>query len=172
MNPEIVQDALERFESPLIEFTRRITGDVESARDVVQDVFLKLWRVDPMNEPAVAAHLAEWLYTVCRHRALDHMRKETAMKTRDLRVGERHGAAGETPPLTAVESRDDFRTVMRWLEKLPPKQAEAVRLKFQGQLSYPEIARVMGESLGNVGWLIHQGIKTLRERVAVKEARS
>jgi RNA polymerase sigma factor (sigma-70 family) len=171
MRPDIVRDALERFERPLIEFARRVTGDVESARDVVQDVFLKLWRVDGALEPEVEAHLAEWLYTVCRRQALDLMRKETAMKTRERRVGE--GSPAETPRAGAeIDSADEARNVMREIERLPVKQAEALRLKFQGGLRYDEIARVMGESLGTVSWWIHQGIKTLRSRVEAKEVRS
>lgn len=169
MRQEIVREALERHERPLIEFAKRITGDVESARDVVQEVLLKLWRVDERVEPDITAHLAEWLYTVCRRQAVDHTRKETAMKTRERRVG----AATEPTVLPSnAERADEYRNVVAHLDRLPSKQAEALRLKFQGGLSYQEISRVMGETLGNVGWLIHQGIKTLRARVEAKEVRS
>lgn len=171
MKPDIVRDALLRFERPLIEFARRVTGDVESARDVVQDVFLKLWRVDEAVEPDVSAHLPEWLYTVCRRQALDLVRKESAMRTRERRVGESSPEPASRSTVE-VDSADEVRSVIREIERLPAKQAEALRLKFQGGLRYDEIARVMGESLGSVSWWIHQGIKTLRNRVEAKEVRS
>ncbi len=169
MNPETVRQALERFERPLLEFGKRITGDLESARDVVQDTFLKLCRVDPSSESDVTAHLAEWLFTVCRHQALDQLRKEQAMRTREKRVSAMEPIPGGT---SEAEQRDDYRSIVMWLDKLPGKQAEALRLKFQGGLSYVEIGRVMGETIGNVGWLIHEGIKKLRERAKTSEVRA
>ena len=52
------------------------------------------------------------------------------------------------------------------LDGLPPRQQEVLRLRFQAGLTYKEIQRVTGHSLGNVGYLIHVGIRTLRERLA------
>ncbi len=66
---------MERFERPLVAYAARITGDVESGRDVVQDAFLRLCH----EGPGVRDHLAQWLYTVCRNRALDIRRKEHRM---------------------------------------------------------------------------------------------
>ena len=68
---------VERYEGQLVRYAARITGDVERGRDVVQDAFLRLWREDRAK---VDGHLAEWLYTVCRNRALDVQRKERRMK--------------------------------------------------------------------------------------------
>jgi len=52
-----------------------ITGDIEQAREVVQDTFLKLCRQKPAQ---IRNYLAQWLYTVCRNRALDVLRKRDA----------------------------------------------------------------------------------------------
>jgi DNA-directed RNA polymerase specialized sigma24 family protein len=60
--------------------------------------------------------------------------------------------------------------VLPRLERLPGKQREALRLKFQSGLSYKEIAAVMDETVGNVGWLIHVGLKGLRGRLAAEGA--
>ena len=72
-NSEFLALALERYEAPLVEYATRILGDVEHARDVVQDTFLKLCRAGPGK---VRDHLAQWLFTVCRNRAYDVRRKE------------------------------------------------------------------------------------------------
>ena len=63
-----VQDALRRFAGPLTRYAARITGDAERARDVVQDTFVRLWAADTAR---LNGKLAEWLFTVCRRRALD-----------------------------------------------------------------------------------------------------
>lgn len=55
-----IQDVLERWEGPLLRYTRSITGDLEAARDVVQDAFLRLC-AQPRER--VEARVAEWLFT-------------------------------------------------------------------------------------------------------------
>ena len=71
-----VREAVERFERPLAIYATRLVGDVETARDVVQDTFMRLCGQD---HASVGDHLAEWLFTVCRNRALDVLRKEHRM---------------------------------------------------------------------------------------------
>lgn len=58
---------LEKHEGPLTRYAARITGDLDRARDAVQETFLRLCSEDPAE---VDGHLAQWLYTVCRSRAL------------------------------------------------------------------------------------------------------
>lgn len=73
MSPEeIIDQALRRYERPLISYARDITGDVDSARDAVQETFLRLSR---QNVSVLAPRLAPWLFLVCRNCALDHKRK-------------------------------------------------------------------------------------------------
>lgn len=165
MNADFVKTALERFERPLLEYARRLTGDLDAARDVVQESFIKLCRIE---DPAVAEHLAEWLYTVCRHQAFDQGRKERAMKLRERKLE----PAVPEPTGAQSERRDEFDSALRHLEHLPEKQQEVIRLRFQGGLSYAEISRVTGDSVGNVGWLLHQALKGLRERMLAKEVRA
>jgi RNA polymerase sigma-70 factor (ECF subfamily) len=53
---------------------------------------------------------------------------------------------------------------MKILNTLPANQQEVIRLKFQGDLSYLEISRITSLSVSNVGFLIHTGLKTIREK--------
>ena len=71
-----VRAAVDRFEGPLTTYACRLIGDRDRACDVVQDTFLKLCLQD---RAWVDSHLAEWLFTVCRNRALDVLRKEGHM---------------------------------------------------------------------------------------------
>ena len=61
------------FESPLIGYAATILNDPDRARDVVQDTFIRLCQQDPGK---VRDHLKSWLFTVCRNRALDLLRKD------------------------------------------------------------------------------------------------
>lgn len=165
-----VRDALTRYEGPLLRYVQRITGNLESARDVVQDAFLKLCTSPPAK---VKGHEAPWLYTVCRNRALDVRRKESRMNpiTEPMMAVE---ASADPSPSEALERRETESQVLACLSLLPEKQQEAIRLKFQDGLSYKEISAITGNTVSHVGVLIHNGMKTLRENMAhlAKEATS
>lgn len=68
-----------------------------------------------------------------------------------------------------ASQREAASGVMGALENLPERQQEILRLKFQSGLSYQEIARVMDLSVGNVGFIIHTALKTLRVRMLAAE---
>ncbi|MEX0725250.1 MAG: sigma-70 family RNA polymerase sigma factor, partial [Planctomycetaceae bacterium] len=108
-------------------------------------------------------HATAWLYTVCRHRAIDMRRKEQRMSP-TLDVQQLTSDAGERDPHDAVVRQDEFRRIYEQLKHLPENQQEAIRLKFQSGLSYREISEVTGITVTQVGVLIHRGIKTLREQ--------
>ncbi|MCB9897891.1 MAG: sigma-70 family RNA polymerase sigma factor [Planctomycetes bacterium] len=154
-----LRSVVESFEGPLTRYARRITRDVERARDVAQDVFVRLCNA-PRAE--VEPHLREWLYTVCRNRAIDIGRKEGRMVTTDER-GFVSLSSDEARPEAALERRETLGRALQLLDRLPARQQEVIRLKFQDGLSYKEISRVTNHSVSYVGVLIHQGIKSLRQ---------
>lgn len=158
---EFIGVALERFEAPLVGYALGLTGELESARDAVQDTFLRLCEQPP---GAVDGHLAQWLFTVCRNRILDVRRKDRRM-TALTEVELEHRATPDPTPAEAADTRDRARRVDDLLASLPPNQREVVRLKFQHQLSYQEIAHVTSLSVTNVGFILHTALKTLRGRM-------
>jgi RNA polymerase sigma factor (sigma-70 family) len=157
-----LRDALERHEGPLLRYACRLVGDLEQARDVVQETFLRLCREDPAQ---LDGHLAPWLYRVCRSRALDLHRKEGRMRdlVEDLATP---CVSHEPAPDYAAETHDDHQSVTRWLSTLPVNQQEVVRLKFQAGLSYKEISEITNLTVTNVGFLLHTAIKSLRAKMA------
>lgn len=153
-----VRDAVARFEGPLTLYAARLVGEAETARDVVQETFLRLCVQD---RAAIESRLAEWLFTVCRNRALDVLRKESRMSR--LSDDQVHGCVSTAPgPSELAERRDSAAKVLDLLETLPTSQREVIRLKFQNGFSYQEISRISGHSVSNVGYLIHTGLKTIR----------
>ncbi len=159
---EQVQALVAQHEAALVRYALRITGDVESARDVVQDTFLKLWQVD---RSGLEGGAAAWLYTVCRNRALDVVRKERRMNVFDP------GGGMPRPPDPASDATGEPSTArveaLQVIATLPANQQEVVRLRFQGGLSYREIGAVTGNTESNVGYLIHTAIKALRAQMDV-----
>lgn len=162
---ELVESAQADFEGPLTGYAAGLLGgDWERARDVVQDTFVKLHRQDPA---AIQGKLKSWLYTVCRNRSIDILRKENPMLTSGGEAFVNLDDASPTPS-EAMEQRERFDEVLSFLERLPENQREVIRLKFQGDLSYKEIAEITGLSVSNVGFLIHTGIKRLRSLMGVQ----
>ena len=162
---EWIGSAIDLYQGRLIRFAARITGDVESARDVVQDTFLRLCREDLDR---VRDHLPAWLFRVCRNRALDVRKKERPLQALD----DDGTSAVEEPgadPHSRLEKGDEARRLLAAVGTLPAAQQEALRLRFQEELSYKEISAVTGHSVGSVGFLIHAGIKQLRQRLRPDE---
>lgn len=151
-------------QGPLTRYASRLLGDPDRARDVVQDTFVKF-----MGQPieAINGHAVEWLFTVCRHRALDVLRKEGRMKRFDPGQVERI-SANEARPGRALEQAETQQTILRMIDRLPPNQQEVVRLKFQNGFSYKEIARITDLSVSNVGFLIHTAVTRLRTEFAAQ----
>jgi len=158
---EWVRAAVDRFSGLLLRYAQLITGDIERARDVVQDTFLRLCDETPER---IEPRLAQWLYTVCRNRALDIQRKQR--KTKSLEQAEMDSQVSpDLSPAAQVERNDTHNEMLDLLARLPKNQIEVVRLKFQHGLSYREISTVTGLSESNVGFLIHTALKTLRQQM-------
>src|SRR5215471_9898309 len=158
------QGVVSRYEGPLVRYATGITGDLEQARDVVQDAFLRLHSQNGDRPDNVQA----WLYTVCRRRALDILRKENRMRALD----ESSTAVCQCPvaePTSAIEQQETEHQLLRSLAELPVNQQEVVRLKFQHDLSYRDIAAVTGLSTSNIGYLLHMAVKRLREQLATSD---
>ena len=151
-------------QTPLLRYAARILRDPERARDVVQDTFVKL-----MAQPreSIDGHTVEWLFTVCRHRALDVLRKENRMSRFDPGQDERVTSA-EPRPGQALEQAETQAAILKLIDRLPPNQQEVVRLKFQNGFSYKEISRITDLSVTNVGFLIHTAVARLRAEFAAQ----
>ena len=155
-----------RYEGPLILYAQRLLrGDLGRARDVVQEAFLKLCRAARDDWSQVDGHEAAWLYTVCRRAALDVSRKERRMSLMEDETAAVLQSAAPDPAM-AVERSESAADVLRMLERLPENQREAIVLKFGHGLSYKEIAQVTGHTVSNVGFLIHAGLKAVRQRLS------
>ena len=153
-------------QAPLVRYaTRLLGGDMDRAQDVVQDTFVKLMAQTPTT---VDGHAVEWLFTVCRHRALDVLRKEGRMKRFEPGEEDRITAATEPRPGRGLEALETHTTILALIEHLPPNQQEVVRLKFQNGFSYKEISRITELSVTNVGFLIHTAVARLRRDFAAQ----
>lgn len=153
---EIIDHALERYQRPLISYAREITGDLESARDAVQETFLRLSRQEVV---ALEKRLAPWLFLVCRNCALDHRRKVLRWSPDPPEEDQPTEAPGPDAEAVAAEENLHLRQLVA---TLPERQRELLKLKFESDLSYKEMAEVTRLSVSHVGVQLHEAIQTLR----------
>jgi len=157
-----VESSLRDHEAALVHYTAGLlAGDYERARDVVQDTFLKLCRQTPDK---VRENTKAWLYTVARNRAFDVIRKESRMVPSD---GVPDGCDERVVDPASYSVRSDQSSeLMEMVHELPHNQREVILLRFQQGMSYQEISEVTGLKTGNVGFLLHTGLKVLREKIS------
>jgi|LakMenEpi03Aug12_release.lakeMendotaPanAssembly.Ray.scaffolds.fasta_scaffold590034_2 RNA polymerase sigma-70 factor (ECF subfamily) len=160
MTPEqFITEALDRYESMLIGYAKEITGDVESAKDAVQETFLRLSK---QNLEVLGPRLRPWLFVVCRNCALDHVRKIVKFTPEAV---EDHDPASEerSPDEQAMTSEESVR-LREMVARLPLQQRELINLRFDAGLSYKEIAEALKTSVSTVGVQLHDAMQTLRNQ--------
>ena len=154
-----IEQAVEDYQSALIGYARTYLHDLERARDVVQDTFIRLCQQDPEK---VRENLKSWLFTVCRNRCLDVIRKDKRVEPLN-EISWQKMVGTDAAPDQQAEEDEGIATVMRFMDRLPKNQKEVILLKFHQGMSYTEIQNLTGLTQGNIGFLIHTGLKRLRE---------
>ncbi|KAA1259313.1 ECF RNA polymerase sigma factor SigE [Rubripirellula obstinata] len=157
---------IDRFERPLLAYaSRMLDGDWQGAQDAVQETFLRLCREDPSK---IESRVAAWLFTVCRSRVIDMQRTKrpvsVAMGPIDASV---QTMPDDSPDASQIASDAEEQAKLQGLlDDLTPRQQEVIRLRMQAGLSYKEIASVTGMTVSNVGFHLHEAIKSLHGRLA------
>ena len=143
----------------------RIKGNATQAQDVVQDVFLRVWR-KPRTFDARRGELGSYLRLMARSRALDLWREGQAAGRASDRLKVVVGASEarvDERPSAAVELDDDRAVVREALRRLPSAQREALVLAYWGGLTADQIARRAEVPLGTAKSRIRLGLAKLRE---------
>jgi len=135
----------------------RVLGSAAQAQDVVQDVFLKLWR-EPGKFDARRGELGAYLRLMARSRALDAWREGQAAG----RASDRLKLDVALDDGSADEREGDWRTLRDALRGLPAVQREAVVLAYWGGLTADQIARRSNVPLGTAKSRIRLGLARLR----------
>lgn len=148
--------------TPLIRYALRLTHDEDTAYDVVQDAFVKLWHIRETLDPERS--LKSLLYLMVRNLSLNHqrMKRNEASHRMALSVPE----AADAPSPEEVYDAEQLGTQLRqWIEALPSRQREAFQLsRFEG-LSHDEIAHVMNLTPRTVTNHIMLALQHLRNRL-------
>jgi RNA polymerase sigma-70 factor (ECF subfamily) len=140
----------------------RVLGDAALAQDVVQDVFLRLWR-KPRAYDASRGELGTYLRLMARSRALDLWREGQVRG----RAADRLNSVFDTPSTDPADLDHDGGAVREALSQLPESQREALVLAYWGGLTAAQIAQRANVPLGTAKSRLRLGLARLRDEVAV-----
>jgi len=154
-NADAFQALYFRYAQPLFGYLWKRTRDRDTAEDLVQDLFTKVWKNHRQVDPSKS--IRAYLYQCAYHLAIDHLRRTI----RKNEVGEPDAnSVGESVDEVAFERR---KAIASAIENLPDAQRNAFILsRFEG-LKYAEIASVLNISVKTVETHIGRALKKLRE---------
>lgn len=134
----------------------------EDAEDVQQDVWLTVYRsIGTLSNPGA---FRTWLFRTTRHRAIDFLRK----RRRERELVEEAAVVAVEASEPDVESRMasiDASVLETALAEIPPLQREVLQLRYRDDMSYAEIALVVGCPVGTVRTRLHHAKRRLYERL-------
>jgi RNA polymerase sigma-70 factor (ECF subfamily) len=163
--PETIEELFAALESPLLSYALRFTGELALAQDVVQEAFMKLHvEFDQVQAPQ------RWLYRTVRNLALNQRRNAGRTVSLNAPEGGPDAVADTADPSSFPDEQiirlEGIGLVRLGLEALDERSREVVRLKFNDELSYKEIAARTGLTVGNVGFILHHALKTIAAELA------
>lgn len=149
------EDLVALMERPLLYYATKLTGTPETALDVLQDVWMKVFRgIGRLKNPG---SLRPWLYRITHGIAVDRIRQHVSME----KAEEAHAAGFHEADLSFTE--DDAAAIHDALNELGPKHREVLVLFFLEDFSLAEIAMIVGGSEGTVKSRIHYAKRAMKE---------
>jgi len=162
-----IDELYERFRRPAFALARRILGDDVLAEDVLQEVFLSVWR-DPGAFDRGRGSVASWLLAVVHHKAVDAVRREESQRRRQT-LAEEEMALDEPMAARDVEAEAWTRVVAEQVRTalgvLNPLQREALTLAYYGGYTQREVAALTGAPLGTVKTRMLAGMRRLKQEL-------
>jgi len=169
-----LEQLYDRFGRPAYSLARRILADEGLAEDVVQEVFIALWRQPEKYDPSRGA-FSSWLLAMTHHKAVDAVRREEALRRRRSRAADEDESLLGTAAAGAdiddqVISRIQGDGVRQALLDLPEVQRQALTLAYFGGYTQREVAALTGAPLGTVKTRMLAGMRRLKDVLGGKAA--
>jgi RNA polymerase sigma-70 factor (ECF subfamily) len=163
---------VDKYKQPVMNFAYRMLRDATEAEDLAQMVFVQVYKSASRYE--VASKFSTWLFTIARNLCLNEIRRRSRHPVESMEAT--HPAQEDQParqfedvkiasPPESLLHGELEEKIEQAVAELPENQRLAILLCRQDELSYEEIARVLGCSLSATKSLIHRGRETLKQKL-------
>lgn len=165
-------ELVERWQQPVVNFVHRMLSDPDEAEDLAQAVFVQVWKTAARYRPR--ARFSTFLFTIARNLCLNEIRRRRRHPTEALPEAASDPGSGPDRALadpdtrtaaTVLQDRELVAQVDAALADLPEKQRLALAMCRDGELSYEEIAEVLGVTVPAIKSLIHRARETMKARL-------
>jgi RNA polymerase sigma-70 factor (ECF subfamily) len=163
---------VQKYKHPIVNVIYRMLHDMDEAEDLAQNVFIRVFQSAGRYE--VSAKFSTWIFTIARHLCLNEIRRRGRHPAQSLESSQSDDpeqAPRQYPDAKTFSPPESFlhkeleQKIQQALAELPDKQRVAIALCQEDELSYEEIAEVLGCSLSATKSLIHRGRETLKEKL-------
>jgi RNA polymerase sigma-70 factor (ECF subfamily) len=148
------------YQGALLRYAARLVRQHDAAQNIVQDVFIKLfkcWNEELQPSPRIL----NWLYRVTHNYAVDHIRNEERRHLLHLRHAKECDDFVPPDRGQGFAISDDAERAGAVMKTLSVREQELVILKVYEERSYQEIGEITGLTVGNVGYILHHAMKKL-----------
>ena len=152
-----------RYQEKIYWVVRRLLPDHDEADDVVQDIFVKVYR--SLNSFKGDSSFYTWLYRIAVNLSLNEIRRKKTRKTFALDDTITQHESDEILPLERMEREERTRLIKEAIERLPEKQKKVFVLRYYEELPYEEISKILKTSVGGLKANYFHAVKKIGEYV-------
>ncbi len=160
---QAVQECLDRYGGLVASLARRLLARGPEVDDVIQEIFIELWRSAPRYDPSLCPE-PTFVAMIARRRAIDARRRR--LRQADIVELPEVIVAEHATPLESAELNDEALAARGAFAQLRPEQQQVLRMSIYGGLSHQEIAANTGLPLGTVKTHARRGLDRVRELLA------
>jgi RNA polymerase sigma factor (sigma-70 family) len=162
--PGLLEEAFARHQAELLGTLYYLVGNLEDARDALQEAFVKCWR--HQEQVAEVENLKAWIFRIALNTGRDIRETAWRRKRQALPEDEAALASHDAGPADVVEHDERLARLRAALKQLRPEEQEVFLLRQNGELTYEEIAETMGVPTGTVKTRMRLALSRLRAVLA------
>ena len=167
------EELVRRYQRPIVAYVYRMVGDYDSALDLAQEVFIKVYNSLGRYRPEFK--FSTWIYRIAHNASIDYLRRAGNSRTEEMEVAGESGSTFEKPyaskalsPEQETERGERRAEIEEVVRQLAPAYRELIVLRHSHDLSYDEIAEVTGLPLGTVKNRIFRAREAMRELLVAR----
>ncbi|MCS7014231.1 MAG: sigma-70 family RNA polymerase sigma factor [Chloroherpetonaceae bacterium] len=141
-------ELVRRYQEKVYWICRRMLDSHEDADDVAQNVFLKVY--DGLSDFKGDAEFYTWLYRIAMNETINFLRARQVRKAVSIDEILEKPASAEAEPTYIVEQNEEKELIAEAIAALPEKQKQVFMMRYYDELSYEEIADILGTSVGGL----------------------